>query len=101
VETEQLLPAAGVYAGRARLASGQRVQAAISVGTNPTFQGTLTTVEAYLLDFSGDLYGQVMEVEFTRWLRDMYAFGGVEPLVRQMRLDVEETRRTVLLEGSL
>ena len=94
VATPQLLPGAGIFAGRARV-DGAFHPAAISVGTNPTFHGTLTTVEAYLLDFSGDLYGKTIDVEFHRWLREMLPFGGVEPLVRQMNLDVEATRRTI------
>jgi riboflavin kinase/FMN adenylyltransferase len=92
VACEQLLPAAGIYGGWAKLADGRVFKAATSVGTNPTFDGKATTVEAFLLDFSGDLYGQVMEVGFERWVREMYTFGGVEPLVRQMERDVAEVR---------
>ena len=94
VATGQLLPGAGIYAGRARV-EGVMHRAAISVGTNPTFHGTMTTVEAFVLDFSGDLYGKVIDVEFHRWLREMLPFGGVEGLVRQMNLDVENTREMV------
>ncbi len=85
-------PAAGIYGGTARTAGGT-YRAAISVGTNPTFGGTTPTVEAHLLDFTGDLYGQTMDVEFTRWVRDMEKFPGVAPLVRQMKRDVEQVRR--------
>ncbi|HVX85675.1 MAG TPA: riboflavin biosynthesis protein RibF [Phycisphaerae bacterium] len=92
VACEQLLPASGVYGGWAKLADGRVFQAATSVGTNPTFDGKATTVEAFLLDFSGDLYGQVIEVGFERWVREMYTFGGVEALVRQMERDVGEVR---------
>ncbi len=84
---------AGVYAGRAVL-EGQRHLAAISVGNNPTFHGKLTTVEAFILDFSGDLYGKTIDVEFHRWIRDMIAFAGVEPLIKQMAQDVALTRDT-------
>ncbi len=97
VESGQLLPAAGIYAGKMRV--GERVyRAAISVGNNPTFQVKITTVEAFLLDFSGDLYGQTVDVSIERWVRDMTAFGGVDPLVAQMRRDVELTRRMVALK---
>ena len=94
VATGQLLPGAGIYAGRARV-DGFLHRAAISVGTNPTFHGTMTTVEAFLLDFEGDLYGKVIDVAFCRWLREMLPFGGVEPLVRQMKLDVADARRLI------
>jgi riboflavin kinase/FMN adenylyltransferase len=66
--------------------------AAISVGTNPTFQGTRRTVEAHLLDFDGDLYGEHVGVEFVQRLRPMAAFTGVEDLVAAMDRDVAETR---------
>ncbi|HUO08031.1 MAG TPA: bifunctional riboflavin kinase/FMN adenylyltransferase [Phycisphaerae bacterium] len=100
VATPQLLPGAGIYAGRARV-EGVVYRAAISVGTNPTFRpppGTLPTVEAFLLDFTGDLYGKRVDVEFHRWIREMLPFGGVEPLVRQMKVDVETTRELIALK---
>jgi riboflavin kinase / FMN adenylyltransferase len=97
--TKQLVPAAGVYAGRAVTVAGT-YRAAISVGTNPTFRGTVTTVEAYLLDFDGDLYGQGMELEFHRWIREMIPFGGVPQLVNQMNRDVALTRETIALKGN-
>jgi riboflavin kinase/FMN adenylyltransferase len=79
------------------LKDGRRFRAAISVGDNPTFGAAVTTVEAFLLDFDEDLYGQVMNLEFHRWLREMWAFAGVEPLVRRIREDVEEVRGAVEL----
>jgi riboflavin kinase/FMN adenylyltransferase len=92
------IPADGVYAGHLVLrdatgASGPRHPAAISVGTNPTFQGTRRTVEAFLLDFDGDLYGEHVGVEFAHRLRPMTAFGGVDELVAAMAADVERTRQ--------
>jgi len=93
VATLQVLPAPGVYAGAAVLPDGRRFAAAISVGTNPTFAGERLTVEAYLLDFDGDLYDQVLNVEFHRWLRDQVAFGGVDPLIRQLKKDVAAVRK--------
>jgi riboflavin kinase / FMN adenylyltransferase len=97
IATPQLLPGAGIYAGRAHV-NGEAHLAAISVGTNPTFHGTLTTVEAFFLDFSGDLYGKTVDLEFHRWLREMLPFGGVDPLVRQMKVDVEATRELIALK---
>ncbi|MGC9222052.1 MAG: bifunctional riboflavin kinase/FAD synthetase [Solirubrobacteraceae bacterium] len=82
------LPAYGVYAGRA----GEHV-AAISVGVRPTFGRNLTPlVEAFLLDFSGDLYGQRLTVEFVERLRGELRFDSRETLVAQMHADVEQTR---------
>jgi riboflavin kinase/FMN adenylyltransferase len=94
------IPADGVYAGhlvtrQADGASGQRLPAAISVGTNPTFQGTRRTVEAFALDYSGDLYGEHVGVEFTARLRPMAAFEGIEPLLAAMAMDVADTRRAL------
>lgn len=99
VVTTQILPAAGVYAGAAILPDGRRLAAAISVGTNPTFAGEKVTVEAYLLDFDGDLYGHVLNVEFHRWLRDQITFGGLQPLIKQLKKDVETTRNVSALAG--
>lgn len=86
------VPADGVYAGVAVL-DQRRLPAAISVGTNPTFDGSTRTVEAYLLDFDENLYGRGLRVEFTHRLRDTLAFDGVEALVAQMDRDVAQTRR--------
>lgn len=87
------VPADGVYAGWT-VVDGLRRQAAISVGTNPTFEGSSRTVEAYLLDFDGDLYDAQVRVEFSRRLRGMVAFDGVEALVAQMGRDVQEVRQS-------
>lgn len=94
LQTPQLVPSPGVYAGQAVVA-GKRHRAAISIGNNPTFEGAATTLEAYLLDFEGDLYGTTLDVEFHRWVREMAAFSGVEPLVAQMHRDVAWTRQVI------
>jgi riboflavin kinase / FMN adenylyltransferase len=95
IQTEQLVPAAGVYAGRARV-EGSEYVAAISIGDNPTFGSSAgTTVEAYLLDFEGNVYGKTMEVEFHKWVREMISFSGVGPLVAQMKEDVKWTRQVI------
>ncbi len=88
------VPADGVYAGYTEVA-GVRHAAAISVGTNPTFDGEQHTVESHLLDFDGDLYGQGVRVEFVQRLRSMVAFSGLGALVEQMAADVAATRRVV------
>ncbi|GLI25895.1 riboflavin biosynthesis protein [Agromyces rhizosphaerae] len=94
-ESEGLIPADGVYAGW--LVDGDdRLPAAISVGNNPTFQGVRQQqVEAYVLDRDIDLYDHVVDIEFAERMRGMVAFAGMEPLMAQMRQDVEDVRRTL------
>ena len=96
------VPADGVYAGHLVLrsphgVSGDRYPAAVSIGTNPTFQGTRRSVEAYLLDFDGDLYGEHVGVEFVQRLRPMTAFPDVAALIDAMAKDVEQTRAVLEL----
>jgi riboflavin kinase / FMN adenylyltransferase len=99
------IPADGVYAGHLVLrdprsgASLERLPAAMSVGTNPTFQGSRRTVEAFVLDWDGDLYGEHVGVEFAARLRPMRAFDGVDELVAAMADDVERTRALLGLPG--
>jgi riboflavin kinase/FMN adenylyltransferase len=84
-------PGHGVYACRA---DGR--PAAVSIGVRPTFQtGRGELVEAYLLDFDGDLYGQTLRLEFLRRLRGERRFDSPEALVEQMRRDVEQTRELI------
>jgi riboflavin kinase/FMN adenylyltransferase len=92
------VPADGVYAGRViRLTeNGATIDvladAAISIGTNPTFEGQQRRVEAYLLDFDGELYGHEIGVEFVHRLRSTERFDSVEALVDQIGRDVQLTR---------
>jgi riboflavin kinase/FMN adenylyltransferase len=99
-ETFAAVPADGVYAGRVvridewgntRTDAPART-AAISVGTNPTFQGLHQSVEAFILDFDGDLYGQNLGVEFIHRLRGMERYDSIGELVTQMAADVQQTR---------
>ncbi len=93
------IPADGVYAGYLVTrdprsgASRERLPAAMSVGSNPTFQGSRRTVEAYVLDYDGDLYGEHVGVEFVERLRPMAAFADVEGLLAAMAKDVSDTRQ--------
>ncbi len=95
-----LLPRGGVYVGRAVLLDERgkpaaAARAAINVGTNPTFDagGTgVTTVEAHLLDFQGDLYGRRLRLELRRRLRDERRFSSPESLVAQIRDDIARAR---------
>ncbi|MDT4907383.1 MAG: riboflavin kinase / adenylyltransferase [Pseudonocardiales bacterium] len=94
------VPADGVYAGRVvRLDEWGRTVpgpplgvAAISVGTNPTFEVRQRRVEAFVLDFDGDLYGDLLGVEFVERLRGMEKFARIDDLVSQMHVDVARTR---------
>lgn len=90
-ERHVAVPADGVYAGWAVL-RGERRQAAISVGTNPTFEGRKRTVEAFILDFDEDIYGCELGVEFVERIRGMEKFDSVDDLVEQMGRDVEKAR---------
>lgn len=85
------MPADGVYAGRVVLGA-ERLPAAVSVGTNPTFAGEERRVEPYILDFDRDIYGSEMGVEFTARLRGMERYDAVDALVAQMGRDVDLAR---------
>jgi riboflavin kinase / FMN adenylyltransferase len=88
------LPADGVYAGTFVAEDEVERPAAISVGTRPTFyEDGDVLVEAYVLDFDGDLYGQRVKVRFREWVRGQERFDSTEALVEQMNADVEATRR--------
>jgi riboflavin kinase/FMN adenylyltransferase len=88
------VPADGVYAGWL-LHRGKPHRAAVSIGTNPTFSGRERRVEAYVLDFDGDLYGERVALDFVARLRETRRYEGVEPLVAQIALDVEEAREAL------
>ena len=87
VEPTLLVPAYGIYAG----AVDDR-RAAVSIGVNPHYGGTERRIEAYLLDWEGDLYGDRLVVELWRRLRDERAFESEAELIEQIARDVEETR---------
>ncbi|MBA8816493.1 riboflavin kinase/FMN adenylyltransferase [Microbacterium halimionae] len=100
-ELEGFVPADGVYAGwlvdegsADGLRSGTRYPAAISIGTNPTFDDVRKRqVEAYVLDETElDLYGHLVEVQFVERVRGMIAFEGIDPLIAQMTKDVAQVR---------
>jgi riboflavin kinase/FMN adenylyltransferase len=87
------VPADGVYAAWLVL-HGERLPAAVSIGTNPTFEGRERRVEAYVLDFDGDLYGAEVALDFVAALRaaDTMTFDSVEALVAQIGRDVANVR---------
>jgi len=85
------IPADGVYAAWL-VRRSQRHMAAVSIGTNPTFSGRERRVEAYVLDFDGDLYGERLALDFGARLREMRTYQGLAPLVAQIAQDVLDTR---------
>lgn len=92
---QEMLPAHGVYVTEARghrLGSGPRL-GLTNVGEKPTFQGLALSVETYLPDFEGDLYGSHLELAFLHRLRGEEAFPGVEALRARIAADVERGRR--------
>jgi riboflavin kinase/FMN adenylyltransferase len=97
VPPEILLPADGIYAGWYERASGEVHPAAISLGRRPTFydDAESSLLEAYLLDFDGDLYGEQAKVRFVTRLRDELKFDSVDALIAQMGKDVEAARRSL------
>lgn len=97
------IPADGVYAAWftvlgagpvvGQVIPGEQYEAAVSVGTNPTFSGRTRTVEAFVLDASADLYGQHVAVDFVSHIRPMVPFDSVDDLIVAMGQDVETARR--------
>lgn len=93
-------PGHGVYACRVRTADGVWHPAATSIGVRPMFESGLgELIEAYLLDFDGDLYGQQIRIEFRKRLRGERRFDSVEALLEQMGRDVDEARAIVAEAG--
>ncbi|MFI6819468.1 bifunctional riboflavin kinase/FAD synthetase [Micromonospora sp. NPDC050187] len=87
------VPADGIYAARlVRRGGAEPLAAAVSIGTNPTFSGRERRVEAYALDFTGDLYGERLALDFVAHLREQRRYDSIEPLVAQMNEDVARTR---------
>jgi riboflavin kinase/FMN adenylyltransferase len=110
-----LVPGDGVYAvrafpplsprGRGAGAEGAGLQGpwpgAVNIGPNPTFGEQARKVEVHLIGFHGDLYGQQLTVDFIDRLRDTRPFAGPAELVEQLRRDVEEARKRVVVAGQL
>ena len=106
VDTQnELRPAAGVYAVRARLLDkggdepGRWRDAAANIGVKPTFGGGEVTLEIHLLDFSGDLYGCALRVQFLERLRDERRFASIDELSGQIRRDIEAAREVCARAG--
>ena len=92
----ETLPALGVYAAWCWPGAAARgIAAVVNVGRRPTFGGGAVSVEAHLLDFSGDLYGQPMSLSFVSRLREERTFPGPDALVAQIREDIGAARRVL------
>lgn len=92
VHPDLIIPGDGIYATWAHLESGRHM-AATSIGLRPTFDdGENRTVEAFLLDFSEDIYGQTLRLEFVKYLRGEEKYDTVEALMEQIDRDVQDTR---------
>ena len=90
-------PAKGVYAGWVTLPDGSRQQAAINIGLRPTFHqhAEQPLLEAHLIEFEGDLYGQTIRVEFVDFLRSEQRFAGIDEISEQLKKDVDAARKVL------
>jgi len=106
VPAVKIIPANGIYACWAQLkgsGEGKKYPAATNVGVRPTFtpDRPAPAVEAHLLDFSRDLYGQRVRLEFVEYLRTEQKFSSVEALVEQIHADIDLTREILLLSAEI
>jgi riboflavin kinase/FMN adenylyltransferase len=90
-------PAYGIYAVRARLADGSEVPGVASLGVRPTFEPPVELLETFLFDWSGDLYGQPLEVALHHYLRAEARFESMAALTEQMQADEAQARRLLAL----
>jgi len=90
-DPEKMLPREGIYAVHGWV-GGERLPGLLHLGPRPTFQGDPPTVELHLLDWSGDLYGEEVRVEFCGWIREIRPFATVEALVAEMHRDAAAGR---------
>jgi riboflavin kinase/FMN adenylyltransferase len=92
VPQEQILPANGVYVSQTRF-DGTICPSVTNIGFRPTFGQSERTIETFLLDFNGDLYGQTIQIELVDRLRDEIKFPNMEALKVQIDRDVEQARQ--------
>lgn len=93
MEQYKFLPKGGVYVASARLSDGRIYRSVVNIGTQPTTPGTHNlAVEAYLLDFSEDIYGQHLALDLLAFLRPEKKFASIEDLVRQIGMDADTAK---------
>ncbi len=97
MDEERAWPTDGVYAGWCTLPDDERYPCAINIGRRPTFyqHASQSLLEAHLIDFQGDLYGQECRVDFVKFLRGERRFEGVDELVAQLEIDVAAARQVL------
>jgi riboflavin kinase/FMN adenylyltransferase len=91
---EQLIPADGVYAARCRIGETD-FPVAFSIGTMPTFGENPRQIEAHIIGFDGDLYGQTLAVDVLDWIREQRAYSALEPLKAQIKKDIDEAMNSM------
>lgn len=96
-DRRKLLPPDGVYAVRVALASGERYGGMMNQGPRPTFAEHERTLEVHLFDFSGELYGEMVQIEWVRRLRDVQAFPSRDALIAQLERDRQAARGSLNL----
>lgn len=89
---EKMLPSHGVYAGEVIVEGVGKVKGMVNIGTNPTIGNDHVTVEVYLLDYTGDLYGQTISVQLVRRVREERKFENVAALQQQIKADIDSIR---------
>lgn len=93
-EIGKLVPASGVYAVHVQLENEQHLRPAMmNIGTRPTYDGHMQTLEVHIFDFNGDIYGQQLRVVFDRRIRNEMKFSSPQELAKQLEKDKEEIRR--------
>jgi riboflavin kinase/FMN adenylyltransferase len=95
----KVVPLWGVFAVRVSGPGLVDHPAVVSLGTRPTINGTVPLLEVHLFDYSGDLYGQYLDVDFVRYLREERRFESLDSLVEQMHLDAAQARAALGISG--
>ena len=93
-ETTNLIPANGVYAAVTSI-GGRAYAAAVNIGPNPTFAENQQKIEVHLWEFAGDLYGQVLHVDFLSRVREVRRFENIDALRSQLQIDLEAVKQEV------
>ncbi|HEY1406493.1 MAG TPA: bifunctional riboflavin kinase/FAD synthetase [Spirochaetota bacterium] len=94
-DPEKIIPCDGVYATLVSTGDGVSYKAVTNVGPNPTFNGAGRTIESHILDFTGDLYGKKLTIDFISRVRDEKKFPSIEALVDAIRQDVRVTKEVL------
>lgn len=90
---DKIIPSTGVYAVKVKFPSGAVMKGMLNIGVNPTFDGTEKSVEVNIFDFSGDLYGESLTLEFYKRIREERKFPSVKDLIEQLKTDEAVVRK--------